>query len=320
MSSGGFLLAFLGLAVAYRSTVRFYRGVDGGRVRPPPARGAPTELAWSRASLVKTLLVEWRLPILADDTAALALATFRSLTRAPELKMALFMPFILCLVLGGIYFRRPPGAPAPGGFFGAIGSTAVAGVAMLSLVPTMSNMFGLDRNGFRGIVLLPTSRTRILEAKNLAFFPFVAAINVLTLLFASWALRLPWPNIVVGVLQIPTVFFLFAPICNFFSIVLPYRLAEGSLNAQRPKAVVVLAGLVGLAVTPIVLAPTMIPAAVRWLVAAGQWNPPLPLDAFAALAVLGGAIALYRLLLPVQGRLLEHREQAILRDVTAEAE
>jgi len=38
------------------------------------------------------------------------------------------------------------------------------------------------------------------------------------------------------------------------------------------------------------------------------------------LAVLAGAAALYRALLPAEGRLLHRREQTILREVTEESE
>ncbi len=121
-------------------------------------------------------------------------------------------------------------------------------------------------------------------------------------------------------MQIPTVFFLVAPVFNFFSILLPYRFAEGSLKAQRPRAVIVLAALIAMFGTPIVLAPTLLPALAHWLAATWHWDPPVPADVLTALAVLGGATWLYRSVLPIQGRLLQRREQAILREVTAEIE
>jgi ABC-2 type transport system permease protein len=87
LTAAAFLIAALGLTRAYQMTMRFYRGADGGAGNSPAA------------ALVKSpevrpagrLLVERRLPWLPEDTAALALATFRSLVRAPELKMALVM-------------------------------------------------------------------------------------------------------------------------------------------------------------------------------------------------------------------------------------
>ena len=54
------------------------------------------------------LLVERRLPWLPDDTAALTLATFRSLLRAPELKMAFVMPLVMGVVLASMRLTPAP--------------------------------------------------------------------------------------------------------------------------------------------------------------------------------------------------------------------
>jgi len=74
------LFGALGLLRAYRLTLNFYLGAEPGRAakqRQPVSR--PASGSW---------LLEQTLPGLPDDTAGLALATFRSLLRAPELKMA----------------------------------------------------------------------------------------------------------------------------------------------------------------------------------------------------------------------------------------
>src|SRR5712692_5133577 len=86
------LIGALGLMRAYRMTMRFYQGAENG-TKPRPA--VPRDLG-----LRGRLFVERRVPWLPDDTAALALATFRSLVRAPELKMALIMPLVMGFILG----------------------------------------------------------------------------------------------------------------------------------------------------------------------------------------------------------------------------
>jgi hypothetical protein len=151
------MVGTLGLMRSYRTTLRFYQGAADGTQSPRPlakpghARG--------------TLLVERQLPWLADDTAALTLATFRSLLRAPELKMALIMPIVASAGLSSILFRGFKYAlnHSVAGF----ASTIAAVLAVFSFAPMMANVFGLDRDGFRGLVLLPTRRDRILLAKNL---------------------------------------------------------------------------------------------------------------------------------------------------------
>jgi len=321
LATTGFLIAALGLIRAYQMTMRYYRGAEGGTaVAPAPGiAAAPARAAKSRSRL----LVERRLPWLPDDTAGLALATFRSLLRAPELKMALLMPVIMCILIGGMRMNRARPALPPGGISDTIVSfalTAVIVTASFALAPTMSNMFGLDRNGFRALVLLPVRRDKVVFAKNLAFFPFVATVTLIVMLLVRWVLRVPWENFFVGLLQLPTAFLLFSPVCNLFSIIVPYRLSEGTLRAQKPKAMVFVAAFSTLLVTPIVLVPVMIPPVLQLVCSTMHWLPWVPVNFLSALAILGIVALLYRSLLPVQGRLLQRREQSILREVTAEVE
>src|SRR5262249_6136722 len=139
----------------------------------------------------RPLLVERRLPWLPEEIAALTLATIRSLLRAPELKMAFVMP----LVFGLIFVLLPmssqlhaAGAAVWSGFI----VTGVGMVASFSIAPTMANVFGLDRNGFRALVLLPTRRDYILVAKNLAFFPFVLLVSLILLVLLKYAMHCSW--------------------------------------------------------------------------------------------------------------------------------
>jgi hypothetical protein len=320
------LIAALGLTRAYYMTMRFYRGVEGRVILPPaagPAPSAPAAIEPRPMRALRPLLVERRLPWLPDDTAALALATFRSLTRAPELKMALIMPVIMCILLIGFRLNRPGPVNLRSGVGETLISFALTGVivtAAFALAPTMSNAFGLDRNGFRALVLLPMRRDKVMFAKNLAFFPFVAVITVTVMLLVKWALHVPWIVFVVGLLQMLTAYLLFTPICNFFSIVIPYRLSEGTLKAQKPKAMVFVAAVGSLLLTPIIVLPIVIPPALQIMFSAMGWVPWLPINLLAALIILAAAAWLYRSLLPAQGRLLQRREQRILKEVTAEVE
>ena len=192
------LLGGLGLMRAYRMTVRFYQGAEAGSTRP-------NEKVESGARGV--LLVERRVPWVAEDTGALALATLRSLLRAPELKMALIMPLVMVVLLGSTQFRLPRHA-LPSYLAGFAGAVA-AMLAVFTFAQAMSNAFGLDRNGFRALVLLPTPRDRILFAKNLAFFPFVAAVALILMIVASVLISIPVQAWVGGLLQVPLAFMLF---------------------------------------------------------------------------------------------------------------
>lgn len=311
LTAAGVLAGVLGLVRAFGMSVNFYRGADSSK-----------KIAAKKQSTVATgrkpLLVERGLPWLPDDTAALALATFRSLTRAPELTMAFIMPVVMGVIFSALWFTR--GKHHINSVFTGFVPVAVVAVVMFALGPTLSNMFGLDRNGFRALVLLPTRRHHILFAKNLAVMPFVILIAGLLLALAGFILRLSADTLLTGLLQVPSAFLLFSLMWNMLSILAPYRFAEGSLKAKKPKAIVFFAAFGAMLLTPLVMLPVLIPPALRLLFYKLNWLPWLPVNLFAAAGLFALIALLYKVLLPLQGSLLQSREQTILREVTEEIE
>jgi hypothetical protein len=208
----------------------------------------------------------------------------------------------------------------PGGAFGAFMTVAAIAAASFSLAPTMANVFGLDRNGFRALVLLPTRRHHILLAKNLAFFPFVGGAALVLILLAKFLGRTSWQAVLVGLVQLPAAFLLFSLLYNTLSILAPYRLAPGTLKAKQPRAIVFVAAFGALLLMPVVLVPVLIPPALQLLFSGLGWLPWLPVNLLAAVVILAAVAGLYGAVLPGQGRLLQRREQIILREVTEEVE
>jgi len=304
------LLGALGLLRAYRLTLNFYLGAERQRrVKPAQRVSQPAGGSW---------LLEQTLPGLPDDTAGLALATFRSLLRAPELKMAAVMPIVLAVLGISMSFAAPKGRwPGRWTDFAATAAIVLSG---FSLGPTMSNMFGLDRNGFRSLILLPTRRNHILLAKNLAFLPFAAVTGLLLLLLAAWLARLSVSAFATGLVQLPTCFVLFCIFCNLCAILAPYRFAPGTLQAKKPKPIVFLAVLCVMLMVPMVLPLILIPPGLELLFASLGWAPRLPVNLLSAVVILAGVVGLYAALLPFQGQLLQKREQKILNEVTEEVE
>lgn len=303
-------IGVLGVWRAYRLTLRFYQGAGGGetaRTAQPAKTGRP-----------RRMLVERTVPGLPEDTAALALATFRSMLRAPEFKMALVAPAAISIV--GISAVMNHAKIGLGPILAPLAATGVVMVSIFSMAPLMSNAFGLDRSAFRGLMLLPTARDRILLAKNIACLPFNLGIAVVMLLGARFVIHMPWLIFLAGLVQELAAFFLFALAGNVSSILAPFRVNPGTLQAKKPKVTIILASLGAMLATPIILLPIVIPAGLQMLCIHMDWVPWLPVDLILALAVLAGAAALYRALLPAEGRLLQSREQTILREVTEEAE
>ena len=309
-AAASLLLGALGLHRAYRQTLRFYLADE--------TRKEPARISADAIRPRGRLLVERHLPGLPDDTAALALATLRSLMRAPELKMAAVMPIVIGAMLMSVHFTNLKG-PLPK-YLPPFAATGVAILAVFSLGTTMANVFGLDRNGFRSLVLLPTRRHHILFAKNLAFFPFTFTIAVLLLAAVKVLVHISWALFLAGLLQVAGAFLLFCLLGNFASILAPYRLTQGTLKAKQPKAIVFIVVGVSFLLLPILSLPLMIPASLELLFSIRGWAPWLPVNLLATLALLCAIGCLYWSVLPLQGRLLQRREQTILREVTEETE
>lgn len=315
----GFALGLFGLRRAYRSTLRFYLGSDSKEPKKRAVVAATKGAKPVSSAKDHPLLVERNLPWLPEEVTALSLATFRSLVRAPEMKMAFIMPLVLGVMLLSAHFS--PGTRLPSELVLNFASAFAAMVANFSFANIMSNAFGLDRDGFRALVLLPTPRARILAAKNLALLPFVAGTGALMLLAVKLVLRLGWAPFLAGIVQVVTAYLLFSLFCNVLSTMFPYKFAAGSLQTKKPKAVVFLGMLVSLFIFPLIIVPAAIPPAVDYLFKSMQWLPSwVPLNLALSVVVLGATVWVYVRLLPLEGRLLQRREKDILKEVTEDIE
>lgn len=308
-SAGMFALGWLGLSRAYRATVRFYRADE--RVRPATARPAAE-------AVVKPVRnwVERRLPWLPEDTAALALAQFRSMTRAPEVRMmlamgmfvAIFLPAVL-LLRGGVNPRLPD-AIRP--FIG----TGVMGMVLFTLLQLMCNQFGCDRDGFRGLVLLPTPRERVLLGKNLALFPLATVIMLVPLVAVSVLARLSPPTALATGFQFVAAFALVCALGNLGSILAPFRIAAGSLKPTKQSWPTALAVMAEHLLFPLLIWPVFIPPALGLVLERWGGLPAGWVNLFASILLAAAFAALYRFSLRPLGRLLQRREKHMLSAVT----
>ncbi len=311
--AGMFALGWLGLQRAYRATLKFYRGDE--RVKPTLAQSVPRKETKPARNWVA-----WRPPRMRDDTAALALAQLRSMTRAPEVRMMLAMGLFLAVFLPlMIFWRGGSNTPLPEAAKPFLGTGAVV-MVLFALLQLVCNQFGCDRDGFRNLVLLPTPRERILLGKNLAFAPLAAAIALLPLAAMSILAKLSVAVILATGLQFIAAFFMFSAIGNATSILMPFRVAAGSLKPSKQSwrtqlLLMLVHFLFPLAVAPVFIPPLLGLAAQKWTnLPAGLVNLLLALVLAAVFAVI------YWFTLGPLGRLLQRRETHILRAVTEEAE
>lgn len=310
-AAGMFGIGAWGLARAYRATLRFYRGGETSKPAAAPVAVRPA-VAW------KTILVERTLPAVPEEASALAMASLRSLSRAPEVKFALGTNVLIFLLLGSSMFVRSPRA-MPEEAHPILACVAV-GVTFMGVVQLMCNLFGFDRSGFRSYVLLPTPRRYFLLGKNLALLPVAFVTFAVYLVLLAILAHLGVADLVAAVLEFAAAFMALSALGNVASILVPYRVSAGSLKPTKMSGTArVLMVLIHL-LFPLTMIPIFVPAGLGLLFDELGWAPGAMVTLPCALLIAALAALLYWRTLEPLGRLLRRREQAILQVVTQEVE
>jgi hypothetical protein len=305
-------LGALGLRRAYRGTVKFYQGQTGGQAAAPVVAPAAT----ATASLVKAgkSLLELRLPVVPEQAAAVALATFRSMLRAPEVKMAWGTSFIVTVILGAsVFWRAAPKIPAAAKPFIVTGAMAFS---LFMLVQFLANQFGFDRQGFRAFVLSPVERRLILLGKNLATWPVGATSGLLVLAMISFWLRLPILAAVAAVFQLATLLLLGSLAGNLLSILVPFRIEAGSMKPTKMPAVAMLVMVLFQLLFPLAMLPVFVPPLIELLWQLAGWPALIPVNLILSVLLATLTAMLYWQTLEPTGRLLHRREVKIHNPVT----
>lgn len=309
-------LGALSLRRAYRSTVRFYQGETGGQAGARVTLPVPTATA-APAKTGRTL-IELQLPLVPEQAAAVALGTFRSMLRAPEVKMAWGTAFLVTVIVGAsLLFRAAPKIPLAARPFIVTGAMAFS---LFMLVQFLANQFGFDRQGFRAFVLSPVDRRLILLGKNLATWPVGATFGLLLLATISFWLRLPILAALAAVFQLATLLLLGSLAGNLLSILVPFRVEAGSLKPTKMPALAVLTMVLCHFLFPVAMGPVFVPALLEWLWQLAGWPVWVPVNLILSVLLATLTAMLYWQTLGSCGRLLQRREIKILNTVTAEQE
>ena len=308
---GGLAIGGLGLAGAYRSTRRFYEGHDAGPRTKHKRREAP-------ATVPAGTLLERRLPGIPEEAAALALATLRSLSRATEVKIALASMIPLVLMYAGImFFSRAPVPTNGAQFFYA---TGIALLPFLGVLQLLNNQFGFDRSGFRSLILSPAPRWQILLGKNLALLPLALGFWLIYVVLAGFVRHVPPGILLAALVQFLAAFLLLSLYGSFVSIIMPMRVAAGSLKPTKVGAGRVFLGMLFFLLLMFVALPVLLPPVLA-LVFSGADSTlgalEMVLFSVVELAILG---VLYPFGLRRLGHLFQRREKDILQIVTQEVE
>ncbi len=300
----------IGLRTAYQSTLRSIQGRTS-RLPPKPRITAAT-------GTLRRLLVERDLPGVSGEVSAVAFATFRSMTRAPEVKMALGGSVLMILIFGSLMFSRGRlevtalSQPwlATGAFF-----AGVLGMSQLFL-----NQFGFDRQGFRSFVLAPIPGRDLLLGRNLGGLPILGGFFLGILILLTFVVGLPAVTFLAGCCQLLSAFLLLCLAGNLASTLLPYRIAPGTMSPTKMKPgsmiLLVLSGLM----LPVILVPVAVPPALETLNVLLQWRPGLPVHLLTSATLLTVLVVIYILLLGPLGRLFDARKLRVLECVTRSVE
>ncbi len=262
-------------------------------------------------------LVERSLPWLPPRAATVAVVSLQALMRAAEVRLMLLSPLILIVVFVAFALNRERELPAELRPLMAVASVflAVVGVFQMS-----QNQFGFDRQGFRAWILAPVDRRDLLLGKNVVLWIIGGAFGLAGLIASAclWPLS-PW-DLMALVLQIASAMLVVSLMGNLTSTIAPIQVKSGGLESKSPSITTVFLQMVLTVVTPLMMAPIALPAASAWVLGRFGYASQIPWNLLASLVVFVLCVGLYRLLLPLQARLLLRREQAILEKVAATVE
>jgi hypothetical protein len=310
-AAGLFCIGGLGLRRAYRSTLRFYQGHT---IKIKVKKKMKPE----KIPVTGKNFLERQLPAIPDEAAALALAFFRCLMRAPEIKMAMATNFFFMLLFGITFLVRKVSGLNDDLKVFAVGAPIM--FALLGISHLIFNQFGFDRGGFRQLVLLPMQRRHILLGKNLAFLPIAMVFGLILLLIIKFALGISFIVILSAFIQLLATFILLSIAGNLISILIPYHIAPGSLKRTKTTTTTAVMIFISRLLFPMAIVPVLFPPAMGLFMSRLGWLPAGPVNLALSFALLVLFVFLYKLSLPGLGGLLLKREKQILDVVTKEVE
>jgi hypothetical protein len=182
------------------------------------------------------------------------------------------------------------------------------------------NQFGFDRSGFRTFVLAPAARKDILLGKNLSLAPVVFGLCIVMVLVVEFKYPMRLDHFVATLIEMIPMYLVYCIVANALSTFAPTPMASGSLKPAQPKGWMILLHLAFVFLFPVVMAFTLIPLGIEFLLEWMNWTRPFPIYLVFAVMECIGLLYLYDFVLTWQGNILQRREQKILEIVTSKIE
>jgi ABC-2 type transport system permease protein len=315
------LIAIASLRRSYRTTIRLYMGdFNTGRARRKlDIRAAPEKSSKTKTRIRgQAAFLEKRLPWVSEHASAISLMCFRSLIRAPEVKMMLLSPVIMLVVFGGMLAGKRGDVSILVRPLIALGMAAA--ILIIGMTAFLGNQFAFDRGGFRAFVLSCAPRRDILLGKNLSLLPFALILMVLIIGMSQWLNPMRPDHLAAVLLQTIPIYLVFCLTGNLLSILSPIALKPGSGHPAPHQGIRVLFQMVFMLVVPVLIGFTLIPLSVEALFASMKWAAWFPAFLVLGMVQVAAMLWMYPVVLKWQGDLLQRREQKILEIVSLKAE
>jgi hypothetical protein len=181
------------------------------------------------------------------------------------------------------------------------------------------NQFGYDRAGFRAFVLSPIPRRDLLIGKNFGLLPLGILMMVIVISVSEWFRPMRVDHFVAVLIQTVPMYLLYCMAANVLSIVGPLTLKTGSGMPARNQGIRGFYPVIFMLGASLLLGLTFIPLGIEALLSLTSfaWFPAyLVLGLLQAIA----SIWLYRVVLELEGVMLQRQEQNILAIVGGRTE
>lgn len=258
--------------------------------------------------------LEWRWPWLNESQSSVASATFRSLARAMEVKIAMFWPALVLAILAGTGTINRSVYESP--WLAALVALGFVSFTAMGATQLVQNQFGFDRDGFRSYLLLPVECKDVLVGKNVAILPAALTLGGSALLL--WQIIRPmwWSHLLATAVQLPTSLLIFCLVGNLVAIVTPMPLKPGSLQPARIDLKSAFLQILLFLLVPLGMVPALLPLGVEWLLSHLEgWNR-VPVYLIGTTVYFGIVVLVYRWLIVWEGDWMQGRMGIIARAVS----
>ena len=297
------LLAITGWSLrrSYRSTLRVYRRMEGGRA---PGRREPASKPTTRRRRISD--VYWG--VLPRVPAAIGRASLRQWFRSPHGKYALLAPILVLLfvLLAALRFEDMAKAQP---YLGV-------GLAALCSAPVAfaSNVFGWDRGGFRFLLATDPPRHLVLLGKHLGLIPMALGPGIAAFVAVQLLMPQPVTHILASMLQYAVFCLVLFMVGAHFSITDPWPAPFNSLK-QRGEAIASSLGVLFVAAFAVGLIMLAIAGllALERVIAGVAWSIPVYLGV--SIVELVAVATWYRHVVMRQAEALAREEARILEAI-----